>query len=283
MREIIMAEHAGFCFGVKRAVDAIIDALNDAEDRSEVWTIGLPIHNPQEVDRLKKTGLNVAEDESEIPPGARVLIRAHGEPRCVMESLRAKGAAVTDTTCPFVSRAQKLAESLSREGYSIVLLGDKSHPEIISIMGHADGKVYVAADEAEAAALPRLGRAALISQTTQQEERLARAAAALVPKTEELRVCNTICRATVDRQNAVRSLAGKVDGLVLIGGRTSANTAKLRDIASECGMDVLWVEDSEEIKEARSWFEGRNRIGIAAGASTPEWLINKIKSGIADI
>ena len=146
---IIMAEHAGFCFGVKRAVDAISEAL---KKHHEVWTIGLPIHNPQEVSRLEALGLRVAENDSEIPAGAKVLIRAHGEPLEVTERLKERGIDVEDMTCPFVRKAQEKAAELSREGYHVVLLGDKNHPEIKGIIGHVSDKENseVIADENEA-------------------------------------------------------------------------------------------------------------------------------------
>ncbi len=274
-----MADRAGFCFGVKRAVDAILEALTAGEPEREVWTIGMPIHNPQEVARLRAMGLRVAGEAAEVPPGAKVLIRAHGESRAVLNELREKNVCVIVTTCPFVRRAQDLANSLSGEGYHIVLLGDRNHPEIRSIMGYVDGGLDVVADEADAERLPKRGRVALISQTTQQEERLSAVAAVLVRRAGELRVCNTICRATVERQDAVRALVGRVDGVVLIGGRESANTGKLRNIAEMNGLDVLWIESAEELD--RGWFEGRDTIGIAAGASTPEWLITEISNKIA--
>ena len=277
-----MAEHAGFCFGVKRAVDAILEALEKGADGAEtparpVWTIGLPIHNPQEVERLQSMGLKVAENEGDIPADADVFIRAHGEPLPVLNALKEKGARVFDMTCPFVSRAQDLAASLSREGYHVVLLGDRKHPEIRGIVGHTDGDPDVVKDETEALSLPKRGRMALISQTTQQEERLAAVAGVLTRRSGELHVCNTICRATMERQEAVRALSGRIDGMVLIGGRASANTGKLRNIAEADGIDVLWIEDAQELERSRKWFEGRNRIGIAAGASTPEWLIMEIR------
>ena len=282
MKQIVMADHAGFCFGVKRAVDAIEDALKSKE-AGDVWTIGLPIHNPQEVERLKSNGLNVARDESEVPTGARVLIRAHGESQAVLDDLDARGVNVVDATCPFVSRAQKLAHDLSETGYHVVILGDRDHPEIRGIMGHVSGPLDVVANEEEAEALPKMAKAALISQTTQREERLASVAGVLVRRAAELHVCNTICRATVERQDAVRALTGRVDGIVLIGGRASANTGKLRDIAEANGISVLWIEDSRELNNNSAWFENKNRIGIAAGASTPEWLINDISSKIASM
>ncbi|MDR2179243.1 MAG: 4-hydroxy-3-methylbut-2-enyl diphosphate reductase [Synergistaceae bacterium] len=279
VKEIVMADRAGFCFGVKRAVDAIVNTLESSAEGAEIWSIGMPIHNPQEVARLRAMGLQVAEDESAIPEGATVLIRAHGEPRAVMEKLRSKGGAIVDMTCPHVRRAQERAGALSSQGYDVVLLGDALHPEIRSIMGYVDGPVDVVADAAEAGNLPKRSRVALISQTTQQEELLADIAFVLVPKTGELCVCNTICKATVERQEAVRRLAGRVDGVVLVGGKESANTAKLRDIARANGMDVLWIESADGMDGG--WLEGKTKIGIAAGASTPQWLITDVCNKIA--
>lgn len=282
--KIIMAEHAGFCFGVKRAVNAISEAL---KNNPEVWTIGLPIHNPQEVSRLEALGLRVADDESEIPSGAKVLIRAHGEPLSVIEKLKARNIDVEDMTCPFVKKAQDMVASLSHENYYVILLGDKNHPEIKGILGHLvnEKNSEVVANEEEAEKVSRHARIALISQTTQREERLAKVAGILTRRTSELHVCNTICKATAERQDAVRELVrdNNVDGVVLIGGRASANTAKLRDIIQAEGVSVLWVEEEKEITENINWFSNKKTIGIAAGASTPEWLIDKVKINIAEL
>ncbi len=279
--KIIMAKHAGFCFGVKRAVDAIEKSL---ENSQKVWTIGLPIHNPQEVARLEAMGLKVANNADEIPSGAEVLIRAHGEALNVIESLRSRDVKVRDMTCLFVRKAQDYAKSLSEKDYHVVLLGDKNHPEIKGIMGHAvnENNVEVVANEAEAEKISRYPKIALISQTTQREERLANVAAILIRKCLTLHVCNTICKATAERQDAVKELVtnNDVDGVVLIGGRASANTGKLRDIIKSHNIEVLWIEDENEIESNLDWFKNKNTIGIAAGASTPEWLIDKIKKQI---
>jgi 4-hydroxy-3-methylbut-2-enyl diphosphate reductase len=276
VKEVIVADPTGFCFGVKRAIDGITQALAEEDD---VWSIGMPIHNAQEVARLSAMGLKVAEGVEDIPNGARVLIRAHGESRAVLRELQDRGARVVDMTCPFVRRAQDHADRLSAEGFDVVLLGDARHPEIRAIMGCVDGPLEVVADVQDAEKLSRRRRMALISQTTQQEECLIAVAAALVKKAEELYVCNTVCRATVERQDAVRGLAGKVDGVLVVGGRDSANTARLRDIAVANGMDVLWIDNIDEMNGG--WLEGKNQIGIVAGASTPQWLITEVCSKIA--
>ena len=276
---VIMAKHAGFCFGVKRAVSAIEQALTN-NDNKQVWTIGLPIHNPQEVARLEALGLHVANDDREIPEGAKVLIRAHGEPLEVFDRLKARNIDVEDMTCPFVSKAQNMAAELSSKNYHVILLGDKNHPEIKGILGHVDNinEAEVVANEDEAENISRCNKIALISQTTQREERLSRVAGILVRKCSELHVCNTICKATAQRQDAVRELVreNNVDGVILIGGKASANTGKLRDIIEAEGVSVLWLEDEDEIESNSQWFNNKFKIGIAAGASTPEWLINKI-------
>lgn len=281
---IIMAEHAGFCFGVKRAVGAISDALKSG---GEVWTIGLPIHNPQEVSRLEYLGLRVADDDTQIPDGAKVMIRAHGEPLEVIDRLKARGVSVEDMTCPFVRKAQDKAAELSRDGWHVVLLGDKNHPEIRGILGHVSdtSNAQVIADETEASHVQFHAKTALISQTTQREERLERIAGILVGKSSELHVCNTICKATAQRQEAVRQLVrdNNLDGVVLIGGKSSANTGKLRDILEAEGVNVLWVEDECETEENSDWFTEKSSLGIAAGASTPEWLIGRVKAKIVDI
>ena len=280
--KIILAEHAGFCFGVKRAVDAIEHELREGH---EVWTIGMPIHNPQEVSRLQAMGLKVADNAGEIPSGAKVMIRAHGETLEVIDVLRKKCAEIEDMTCPFVKKAQNFAAELSREGWHIVLLGDKNHPEIKGILGHAADikNAEVILNEDEAARIKTYGKIALISQTTQREEKLSGAAAVLVSKCSQLHVCNTICKATAERQNAVRELVinGKVDGVILIGGKTSANTGKLKDIIEAGNVSVLWAEDADELERNKNWFMGKNTIGIAAGASTPACLIDKIMNHIA--
>ena len=279
----VLAEHAGFCFGVKRAVDAIETALRDTPD---VWTIGLPIHNPQEVHRLQALGLHVADSVDDVPSGAFVLIRAHGESICVFDALSRKNICIQDMTCPFVKKAQDMAAQLSRNGWHVVLLGDKNHPEIKGIIGHTSSpdNVDVVADEIEALNISRHNKIALVSQTTQREERLAKVAGILALKCSELHVCNTICKATAQRQEAVRILVTHhhVDGVVLIGGRQSANTAKLRDIIQAHDVPVLWAEDDTDLLKYNSWFTGKFSIGIAAGASTPSWLIHKISNIIAD-
>jgi len=269
--ELIFAEPRGFCFGVRRAITALEKSL---EDKGKVYALGSPIHNPQEVERLLSKGLEIIESPSEMPPGGTVFVRAHGIPDQVMGELRARQALVLDGTCPFVSRAKEKAALLAREGYTVMVLGDEDHPEVRAIRLSSGGAVIVVEPgSTEEPDCDVLGKVGIVSQTTQRKEDLAALVSRVSAVAEETRVFNTICDATSSRQASVARLAGSVDGII-IGGKESANTARLFQIASASGCPALWVEDEDGLE--RGWVKGKKRIGIAAGASTPDWLIQKI-------
>jgi len=283
-RQIETASPTGFCFGVKRAIESLEKRIEecaggDAGSGARVYSIGMPIHNPQEVERLSRKGLKVVDRIEDVPPGSPVFIRAHGVPPAVKEELIARcGGNVTDATCPFVKNAQDKAAFLAQEGYSVLVLGDPGHPEVQAIVGCAGGDVLVASSLSEVKTLGKRDRLGVISQTTQKGEFLGAAASILAPQIRELRVFNTICGATTQRQEAVRKITARVDGLIVVGGRNSANTAKLVEIARSQSCDVLWIEHAGELSV--DWFAGKQNIGIAAGASTPDWLIEEVKHAI---
>jgi 4-hydroxy-3-methylbut-2-enyl diphosphate reductase len=283
-RQIETASPTGFCFGVKRAIESLEKRIEecaggDAGSGARVYSIGMPIHNPQEVERLSRKGLKVVDRIEDVPPGSPVFIRAHGVPPAVKEELIARcGGNVTDATCPFVKNAQDKAAFLAQEGYSVLVLGDPGHPEVQAIVGCAGGDVLVASSLSEVKTLGKRDRLGVISQTTQKGEFLGAAASILAPQIRELRVFNTICGATTQRQEAVRKITARVDGLIVVGGRNSANTAKLVEIARSQSCDVLWIEHAGEL--SGDWFAGKQNIGIAAGASTPDWLIEEVKHAI---
>lgn len=270
MRRILLAEPTGLCFGVERAIRAMEHRL---ERDGQLYCLGEPIHNPQEVARLEKRGLKVIQRPEQAPPGALVFIRAHGVAPAVIDRLRDRGNRVCDGSCPFVQAAQKRARELESEGRFVIIAGDASHPEVQAITGSLTREPLVVGDSTELVGLGKLHKIGLLSQTTLPEERFASIAASLVLYTADLRVCKTICAATVDRQAAVRALARKCDGLVLIGGRNSANTSKLYSIASQEGCDVQWIEQADQID--LNWLADKHILGIAAGASTPDWLIKQ--------
>ena len=270
--ELIFVEPKGFCFGVRRAITALEESL---ERYGRVYALGSPIHNPQEVERLLSKGLEIIETPSEMPPGGTVFVRAHGIPDCVMEELRARNARVLDGTCPFVSRAKEKAALLAREGYTVLILGNRDHPEVRALRQSTGGTVIVVEPEDLAdLRCEGLEKVGIVSQTTQRKESLEALVSRVTSAVRETRIFNTICDATSSRQESVARLAGSVDGIIIIGGKNSANTTQLFQIASASGSPVLWIEDVNGLK--RGWLKGKKRIGIAAGASTPDWLIQKI-------
>lgn len=272
---IVVANPTGLCFGVKRAIHSMEKAL---EKGDTVYCIGSPIHNPQEIKRLESLGLEVVSSPDEIPCGKPVFVRAHGIAPQVFANLKKKNVTIIDGTCPFVRKAQDMARVLSKKGYFLLVLGDENHPEIQGILGYVDGPYKVVGEETKLQTIDKIDKIGIISQTTQQESNLKRIASVAIGLAKEVRIYNTICRATVERQNAVRQLAGNVDGIVVIGGHNSANTGKLFRIAKESGSPACWVEQANQLDS--KWLSGKNTIGIAAGASTPDWLINQLKQAI---
>lgn len=266
-----IAAPTGLCFGVRRAIERLEIALGE---NKSVYAKGNPIHNPQEVERLSGLGLSVVSSVAEIPRGAVAFVRAHGLSRGEYAELNGKCRVVIDGTCPFVQNVQKKAAELDRAGYKVVVFGDLEHPEVKGILGHIDGEALVVKSEKCINLSGRCGKIGILSQTTQKEAALAALASKFVFLADELRVYNTICRATVERQEAVKKLAESVDAVVVIGGKNSANTRALVEISQSSGLDARWIERAGELDEG--WLRGKNKIGVAAGGSTPDWLVNDL-------
>ncbi|MDR1884735.1 MAG: 4-hydroxy-3-methylbut-2-enyl diphosphate reductase [Synergistaceae bacterium] len=268
---LLVASPTGLCFGVRRAIGQLEDALTKY---GTTYSLGSPIHNPPEVERLADLGLRLVERASDVPEGAVAFIRAHGAPHAEHDELNARAGVVVDGTCPFVRIAQERAESLVREGYLVVVLGDSRHPEVRGILGYIDGESMVVSSADDIGDDARYGRLGVLSQTTQMETALAALVAKLVVHAGEIKVYNTICRATIERQESIRRMSALVDGLIVLGGKDSANTGKLVEIAESLGVSTLWIERSAEIDWG--WASGKGSIGVAAGGSTPDWLINDL-------
>lgn len=276
--EIIVADNAGFCFGVKRALDLVTRA---ADQRSRpVYTLGALIHNPQEVARLERHGVRRIRALEEISEGA-VVLSAHGADPGVEEAARARGLEVLDATCPFVKRAHGHIETLSREGYSVVILGDRGHREVEGLAARAGGKAEIVTSADEVDKLPFREKCGLVVQTTQRPQALREVAGPLTQRCGELRVFNTICEATVKRQQSARELAERVEVMVVVGGKNSANTARLREICAASGTHTHHVETAAELEP--EWFRGANRVGVTAGASTPAWIIEEVVARLEEI
>jgi 4-hydroxy-3-methylbut-2-enyl diphosphate reductase len=268
---IEVAQGSGVCFGVRRALEMAEQALAGG---APVYCLGPLIHNPQEVSRLSGKGFRVIGALGEVQGGGILLVRSHGlQPDIVADACR-RGMMIVDATCPLVRRVQTLSVELQQAGYHVVLAGDAAHPEVRAIQGHAPATVVVSDLEA-ARRVELTGRVALVSQTTFSPEEFRRIAAELVMRDlPEVRVVNTICAATVDRQRAAAELAGRVDVMLVIGGRNSANTNRLMERCAARGVTTYHVEEAGEVTAEQ--LRGRRRVGIAAGASTPQWIIDAV-------
>lgn len=284
MAKVEMASSAGFCFGVERIV-AMAEELVRSKD-CRTYCLGELIHNPQEVRRMEAQGLVFIQSPDELPslgPGERgkVLIRAHGVAPKIKTAIKEKGYEVLDGTCPLVTIPHAKARQLIEEGYRLVIMGHGEHPEIQGILGELEdlSKVDVipGPEAIERLHLKPGDRVGLISQTTHPYERFAELVKLVLERVIEVKAFNTICQATFDRQDATRQLAQRSDVVIVVGGRKSSNTNRLAEIAKEYTM-CYHVESAEELKA--EWFSGKERIGIAAGASTPDHVIRSVQEAI---
>jgi 4-hydroxy-3-methylbut-2-enyl diphosphate reductase len=265
--------------GVKRVVDMAYRAIEKA-DGQRVVTLGPLIHNVQEIERLEKGGVMLA-DEGAIPPDSTVIIRAHGVTPQAMLSLKARGLKVMDGTCPYVHYSQRKAVELREAGYAVVIAGDRNHPEIRGILGYINDEAYVVKTVEDVRELPALERVGTIAQTTISPRKYQAIIEALREKTRELKVCETICDATEENQKAIRDLSAEVEMLYVIGGRHSANSNKLVETAREKCPRATLIETADEI-DAED-LRGVRRVGVSAGASTPDWMIQSVVERLRDI
>lgn len=272
--KVIVAEHAGICYGVERALKLAGEA---ADAGGPVHTLGPLIHNPQAVQALRDRGVEVASDVAEVPSGT-LVIRSHGVDPAVIERAGDAGLAVVDATCPFVSTAQRHAADLAAEGYTVVIVGEADHPEVEGILAHAGGSALIVQRASDLPERLRSKRVGVVVQTTQSSSRLEEVVSALLGRVNELRVFNTICSATAHRQKAADELARTVDVMVVVGGRNSGNTTRLAEICRAVNPRVHHVETARELDPA--WFEGAHVVGVTAGASTPDEQIAGVIAAI---
>jgi (E)-4-hydroxy-3-methyl-but-2-enyl pyrophosphate reductase len=279
-KKILIAEHSGFCYGVKMAVDKAFE-LADTSDRP-VYVLGELIHNPQVIEKLKERQVKTVHTLDEIPPGTACLIRTHGVDPEHVDHAEAKGIAVSDATCPDVRRVQERAVSLAEEGYTVIVVGKEEHPEVIGIMAHSKripGAKIVAINSPKEleGALDGLSksRIGVVSQTTQKEDNFFQVVAEAAKYARELKVFNTICPATYKRQTAAEKLAHEVDLMVVIGGKNSSNTTHLAEVCREAGTEAIHVETVEALTDHPALHDAET-IGVTAGASTPDWLVEEV-------
>ncbi len=265
-REIILAEHSGFCFGVKRAISLAEEALSGG---AGVFSLGPLIHNPREVGRLEEAGLNIVESLGEVSSGGTLIIRSHGAHPSVFEEAGEKRLRVVDATCPFVKRLHDIVDMLRREGYSVTAVGERDHPEVMALAG-----VDVVENAEDAGRVAFSGKKGVVSQTTQSAENFRNVVGVLLEKAEELRVFKTICSATEKRQASALELSKKADVIVVVGGYNSANTRRLTEICTAAGARTVHIESADELEP--SAFKGAAAAGVTAGASTPDWIVAEV-------
>ncbi|WP_425061101.1 4-hydroxy-3-methylbut-2-enyl diphosphate reductase [Sporomusa carbonis] len=268
--KIYMAEHRGFCYGVKRAVDM---ALNSVDKDRPVHTLGPIIHNPQMVSHLKHKGIESADKLEDIPAG-KVIIRSHGVGPDVYLKAKDKNLEIVDATCPHVKKAQQAAYELLKSGYQVVIVGECHHPEVQSIIAWSNNQAKVVETPDEANQLPHYPRLGVVSQTTFAADEFQTIISILKTKCDELKIERTICTATDLRQKAAIDLAKKVDVMIVVGGKSSANTARLASVCRDAGHKAYHIESASELKS--EWFAGVQSAGITAGASTPDWVIEEV-------
>lgn len=268
--EIIAAEHRGFCYGVKRAV-AMAQGCVGGE---EIHTLGPIIHNPQVVKNLSDQGIKVVNDLSSVRDNSTVIIRSHGVGPNVYEMAQNKSLNIVDATCPHVKKAQQAAYELLKAGYTVIVIGEKHHPEVKSIVEWSNNEAIVVETVAEAMALPIISKLGVVVQTTFAGEVFQIIVNVLESKCREIKICRTICTATNLRQQSALSIASKVDVMLVIGGKNSANTTRLAQLCRDAGNLVYHIETAKELVIEN--FYGVETVGITAGASTPDWLIEEV-------
>ncbi|MCZ6156539.1 4-hydroxy-3-methylbut-2-enyl diphosphate reductase [Campylobacter ureolyticus] len=273
--KIELADSYGFCFGVKRAIRI-------AENTKDSATYGELIHNAEEINRLKEhfnvKTLNTMQD---LENENSIIIRTHGVTKKDLDAFKSQNKKIIDATCPFVSKPQNIVEKMSKDGYDIVIFGDKNHPEVKGIMSYALKNVFVVLNTDELMNKKISNKVAVVSQTTKKVEEFTKIVSFLITRSKEVRVFNTICNATLENQKAVEKLAKKADVMIIIGGKNSSNTKQLYLISKQICSDSYHIENESELE--KEWFKGKNLCGISAGASTPDWIIANVSNKIREL
>jgi (E)-4-hydroxy-3-methyl-but-2-enyl pyrophosphate reductase len=278
--EILRAKNIGFCFGVKRAINKANKVIKEINNE-EIYMLGEIIHNPQVIKEFKKKGIRIVDEVSQVPSKKYLITRAHGISTYEIEIAKQNNIRLIDTTCPYVKKLHQIASLLNKENYQIIVFGDIIHPEIKSLLSYvnANVKVFQSYSDIKNCTFRYKSKVGIISQTTKDKNEFKRIINEIIENVDELRVFNTICKATSLRQKSTRELAMQVDLMIVVGGLNSANTTRLAQLSQREGVKTYHIESEEEIKKA--WFKGIDKVGITSGASTPDYItekvINKIK------
>jgi (E)-4-hydroxy-3-methyl-but-2-enyl pyrophosphate reductase len=271
--KVKVAETAGFCWGVQRAVSKVMKLRSESGE--SIQTFGPLIHNAQVLKRLEEEGVKTELDLESLN-SSHVVIRTHGIPPEERHRIKEKDAKILDTTCPDVAKIHARILRCVRAGMSVIIAGHNGHPEIKGLMGYAGEAGFLVESVADVAKLPALERVAMVSQSTFSKADLAEISSAIKQKFPEAEIFSTICDATHNRQEEVKRMASEVEVMVVIGGRNSSNTKRLFEVSSETGTQTYHIETEQELSQ--EMFDGIKIVGVTAGASTPDWVIEKVTS-----
>lgn len=271
--KVKVAKNAGFCMGVRRAVDLVLNAARDRQPDEIIHTYGPLIHNNQVLEILEKRGIRCLNDLEEAEPG-QVAIRAHGIPPQERKAIREKGFKIINATCPRVGKVQGIIKKHSLRGYEVIIVGDDNHAEVIGLKGFANGRARVLNTPEEVSQLPAMDKVLVVAQTTQDERAFKTIAALIEERYPGAKIHNTICDSTHNRQEEVRALCNEAEAMVVVGGHHSGNTRRLAEIAAATGIPTFHVETEEELD--RQQFQNFKIVGVTAGASTPHWLLRRV-------
>jgi 4-hydroxy-3-methylbut-2-enyl diphosphate reductase len=272
-----IAEHSGFCFGVKNTIKKIEESL--AAQKDPVYSVGLPVHNAQLTDKLRQQGLIIVDSIDEIAHGC-MIVRAHGLPPADIRKLAEKGVTIIDATCLFVKKAQEIATELNTQEYLVIVCGEKEHPEVKAIEGCLTHEHYLCSSVSDLPAINARSKVALLTQTTHSPSVFHAVAKELAgKKMRELRIFNTICESVEKRKEFTANLASRVDVMFVVGGKMSSNTKRLFETAVAHNPRTYHIETSREIKD--EWLSKASSVGISAGASTPDWIIEEVAAYLA--
>jgi 4-hydroxy-3-methylbut-2-enyl diphosphate reductase len=276
MEQVLLAEPRGFCAGVDRAIEIVERALE--KFGRPIYVRHEIVHNTHVVNDLKQRGAIFIEELSEVPPGATLVFSAHGVSQAVQREAKARGFRIFDATCPLVTKVHVEVAKLHKEGYEFIMIGHKGHPEVEGTMGQLDSGIHLVEDVEEVAKVQpsQTDRLAVVTQTTLSVDDAAAIMAAVKARFTNIQSPKQqdICYATQNRQDAVKLLATQVDAVVVVGSPTSSNTNRLRELAERLGVPAYMVDDASELQDA--WFDGHSSIGVTAGASAPEDLVQGV-------
>ncbi len=274
--QIIIAKRAGFCFGVKRAIDIAFNLAKDSD--KGIYTLGPLIHNPQVIDKLKRHGIIPVEDLHSVNIKT-LIIRTHGIAPKVHEKISKMEYQVVDATCPFVKKAQQHAQTLKEEGYKVLILGDRHHPEVQALLGFAGDNVLIVNSNQPIPSVK--GKIGIIVQTTQSSDTLKKVVCQIIDSVKEIKVYNTICDFTALRLEETKKIAETVDLMIVVGGKNSANTSQLTNLSKRICGKVYHIETADEFQN--EWFSSVEKVGVTGGASTPQWIIDEVVEKLKEI